>query len=150
MTLSRPGEATVALATAAGDDGRVALAGGMRLAGRAAAVRARNGGRVGVWEGTLPEDGTVTVRLVPAGAVQGRVRADGRAVSSFTLEVASRPAAGAWRVLDVHRFAGDRFALGDLPAEPVRIVVRSDDGRRGEAEVALAAGETRPVEIGVR
>jgi len=113
-------------------------------------VRARNGGRIGTWEGTLPADGTVTVRLAAAGAVQGRVRADGPAVAGFTLEVASRPAAGAWRTLDVHRFAGDRFALGDLPAEPVRIVVRAEDGRRGEAEVRLGAGETVPVEIAVR
>jgi hypothetical protein len=149
-TLSRPGDATVALATAAGEDGHVALAAGMRLAGRAAAVRARNGGRTGAWEGTLPERGTVTVRLAPAGAVLGEVRADGGPVSGFTLEVASRPAAGAWRTVDVHRFAGTRFALGDLPAEAVRIVVRADDGRRGEAEVALGAGETRPVVIAVR
>jgi hypothetical protein len=28
--------------------------------------------------------------------------------------------------------------------------VRADDGRRGEAEVALGAGETRPVVIAVR
>jgi hypothetical protein len=50
-------------------------------------------------------------------------------------------------VVDVHRFAGDRFTLGDVPVEPVRLSVRTDDGRRGEALVRLAAGESRGVEI---
>jgi hypothetical protein len=150
VTLSRPGEGSAAFAAAAGEDGRLALPAGASLAGREAAVHARNGGRVGTWEGTLPGGGTVTVRLAAAGAVAGRVRGDGPAISGFTLEVASRPAAGAWRTADVHRFSGDRFTLGDLPAEPVRIVVRAEDGRRGEAEVTLAAGETRPLEIAVR
>jgi hypothetical protein len=151
VTLGRPGDATVALATAAGDDGRVALGADMGLGGREASVRARNGGRIGTWAGTLPERGTVAVKLSPPGAVEGVVRAPaGARVSGFTLEISSRPGAGAWRTVDVHRFAGDRFTLGDLPAEPVRIVVRTADGRRGELEVELGAGETRPVEIAIR
>jgi hypothetical protein len=49
--------------------------------------------------------------------------------------------------VDVHRFAGDRFELGDLPAEPLRLVARTDDGRRGEAELSVGPGEVRTVEI---
>jgi len=49
--------------------------------------------------------------------------------------------------LDVHRFAGDRFELGDLPAERLRLAVRADDGRRGEVELRVASGEVRAVEI---
>ncbi|HEX9308239.1 MAG TPA: hypothetical protein VF894_12155, partial [Anaeromyxobacter sp.] len=70
--------------------------------------------------------------------------------TGFTLEVSSQPAQDGWRTLDVHRFAGERFALGDLPPEPLRLVVRSDDGRRGSAEVRVGPGETRAVEIALR
>jgi hypothetical protein len=64
--------------------------------------------------------------------------------------VSSQPAAGSWRTVDVHRFAGDRFELADLPAEPLRLSVRAADGRRGAAEVRLAPGERRSVEIALR
>jgi hypothetical protein len=150
VTLGRPGETTVALATAAREDGRVVLAADMGLGGKEASVRARNGGRIGTWVGTLPERGTLAVTLAPAAAVQGLVRSGGAPVTGLTVEVSSRPGAGAWRTADVHRFAGDRFVLGDLPAEPVRIVVRTGDGRRGEAEVALQPGATLPLEISLR
>jgi 5-hydroxyisourate hydrolase-like protein (transthyretin family) len=150
VTLARADDARPAFASAAGDDGRVALGAEMGLAGRRAVVRARNGGRIGAAEVEVPPSGTVTVRLEPGGAVRGVVRAAGAAPRGFTLEVASQPAASSWRTVDVHRFAGDRFELGDLPAEPLRLVVRADDGRRGQAEVALAPGEVRAVEIALR
>ncbi len=54
-----------------------------------------------------------------------------------------------WRTVDVHRFSGSRFELADLPAQPLRLTVRTDDGRRGEAEVRVAGGETRAVTIAV-
>jgi hypothetical protein len=79
--------------------------------------------------------------------VQGIVRSPGQALAGFTLEVASQPAPGSWRTVNVHRFAGDRFELGDLPSEPLRLVVRAEDGRRGAADVRLAAGDVRTVEI---
>ena len=88
------------------------------------------------------------MRLAPGGAVEGVVR--GARGSAFTLEVASQPAAGGWRTLDVHRFAGARFDLADLPPEPLRLTVRSDDGRRGAAEVRVAPGERHAVEIALR
>lgn len=147
VTLSRADDDRVAFASAAGDDGRVALGRDMGMAGRRVVVRARNGGRTAARAVDLPPSGTVPLTLAPGGVVRGLVRAPGRPVKGFTVEIASQPAAASWRTMDVHRFAGDRFELGDLPAEPLRLVVRSEDGRRGAAEVALAAGEVRAVEI---
>jgi hypothetical protein len=147
VTLSRSDDAAVAFATSAGEDGRVALGSRMGVAGRRVAIRARNGGRSGAVTVDLPASGTVPVTLSPGGAVQGRVLAAGRALSGFTLEVASQPSPAAWRTVDVHRFAGDRFELGDLPAEPLRLVVRADDGRHGQAELSVGPGEVRAVEI---
>jgi hypothetical protein len=147
VTLSWPGDGKVALAAAAGDDGRVSLEHDMGLSGGAVTIRARNGGRSGAFTGRLPASGTVLVRLAPGGALSGVVRAAGGPVSGFTLEVASGPSPKGWRTLDVHRFAGDRFELGDVPAEPLRLAVRTDDGRRGEAEVRLGAGEARTLEV---
>jgi hypothetical protein len=148
VTLARPGDGRIALATAAGEDGRVAIARRMGMAGERVTVHARNGGRTGEETLALPSGGTVTVRLAAAAEVEGVVR--GAGPGGITVEVSSLPAAGAWRTLDVHRFAGSRFALGDLPAEPVRLSVRADDGRRGSAELRLAPGERRAVEIALR
>ena len=147
VTLSRPDDGRIALATSAGEDGRVAVDRRMGVAGREVTIHARNGGRAGAATVTLPETGAVAVRLATGGAVEGVVRG---ARTGFTLEISSQPAQDGWRTLDVHRFAGERFALGDLPPEPLRLVVRSDDGRRGSAEVRVGPGETRAVEIALR
>jgi hypothetical protein len=149
VTLARAGDPRIALATTAGEDGRSLLESGLGLAGRRVTVRARNGGRAGTWEGELPASGSIVIRLARGGAVDGVVTAGGTAVRGFTLEVASRPSPSSWRTVDVHRFSGERFELGDVPTEPVRLTVRSDDGRRGEAELRLREGETRRIEIGL-
>jgi hypothetical protein len=148
VTLARPDDGRIALATAAGDAGRVAIDRKMGIAGQRVTIRARSGGRTGAETLVLPMAGTVPVQLAAAGTVEGVVR--GAGVSGFTLEVSSRPERGTWRVLDVHRFAGDRFALGDVPAEPLRLEVRTADGRRGTAEVRVAPGEKRLLEIALR
>jgi hypothetical protein len=147
VTLGRPDDPKAALAAAAGEDGRVWLGRDLGLAGRSVTVRAHNGGRSAAYTGTFPSEGIVTVTLAPGGAISGVVAGGGRPVRGFTLEVASQPSREGWRTLDVHRFTGDRFALGDLPAEPLRIVVVSDDGRRGDARVEVGAGESRALEI---
>ncbi len=147
VTLSRPDDGRVALATSAGEDGRVSIDRRMGMAGREVTIRGRNGGRAGSVTLRLPEAGTVSMRLHPGGTVEGVVRG---ARSGFTLEVASQPGQDGWRTLDVHRFAGERFELGDLPPEPLRLVARSDDGRRGAAEVRVGPGETHAVEIALR
>jgi hypothetical protein len=147
VTLARPDDGRVALATEAGDDGRVRVDARMGMSGRPVTIRGRNGGRAGQTTVSLPEAGTVAVHLAPGGAVAGLVRG---ARAGFTLEVSSQPASGSWRTLEVHRFTGERFTLGDLPAEPLRLVARADDGRRGAAEVRIAPGETRSVELTLR
>jgi hypothetical protein len=149
VTLARTGDDRVALATSAGEDGRVVVAKGMGLAGRPVTVRARNGGRSGVWSGTLPASGAVEVELQPGAGIVGTLRATGAPPRGFRLEVASQPAPATWRTLDAHRFAGTEFQLGDLPTDPVRVTVVADDGRRGSADVQLAPGETRRVEIAI-
>ncbi len=148
VTLARPDDGKIALATSTGDDGRVAIGSRMGLAGQQVTIRARSGGRTGSETVALPAGGTIAVRLAPGGAVEGVVR--GARAFAFTLEVASQPAAGGWRTLDVRRFAGERFDLGDLPPEPLRLTVRSDDGRRGVAEVRVGPGERHAVEIALR
>jgi hypothetical protein len=147
VTVSRADDAKIALALTAGEDGRVRLGPELRPGGPAITIRARNGGRSGAVTGPLPASGGLLVTLAPGGALDGVIRTGGRAVKSFTLEVTSQPTPEGWRTVDVHRFAGDRFTLGDVPVEPVRLSVRTDDGRRGEALVRLAAGESRGVEI---
>lgn len=147
VTLSRPGDAAVAFAASAGDDGRVAIERELGAAGRAVVVRARNGGRTGSATLVLPERGTVPVTLTPGAEVTGRVRGGGRPIDGITVEATSEPGRGAWRTLDVHRFAGERFDLRDLPAGALRISVRTADGHRGDASLTLAAGEVRAVEI---
>jgi hypothetical protein len=148
VTLARPDDGRIALATTTGEDGRVAIGSRMGIAGQRVTIRARSGGRTGAETLALPAAGTVPVRLSPGGAVAGVVR--GAHVTGFTLEISSQPAAGGWRTLEVHRFAGERFELLDLPPEPLRLAVHADDGRRGAADVRVAPGERRAVEIAVR
>jgi hypothetical protein len=147
VTLARADDGKVALALTAGEDGAVRLAPGLGAQGGAITIRARNGGRAGALTGRLPASGSLVVRLAPGGALDGVLRTGARQVKGFTLEVTSQPTPEGWRTVDVHRFTGDRFALGDLPSEPLRLSVRTDDGRRGEAQVRLAAGESRDLEI---
>jgi hypothetical protein len=147
VTLARPDDGRVALAATAGEDGRVGIDARMGLAGREVAIRARNGGRAATRTVTLPEAGEVIVRLSPGGAIRGVVRGDGRPPRGFTLELASQPAPGSWRTVDVHRFAGDRFDVADVPPEPLRLAVVTEDGRRGEAVVSVASAEVRTIEV---
>jgi hypothetical protein len=44
-------------------------------------------------------------------------------------------------------FGGDRFELADVPAGPVRVRVRTPSGRSGGAELELAPGEVRDVDL---
>ena len=145
VTVSRAGDERIAFAARTGEDGRVTLSRDMGLSGPMT-VRARNGGRAGAWTGSPAPDSDVTVRLAAGGAIQGTLRSRGGPVREFTVEVATQPSGG-WRTLDVHRFSGQRFELGDLPAEPLRLAVRTADGRIGSAEVTVASGEVRPVEV---
>jgi hypothetical protein len=147
VVLARPDDGRTALATTTGEDGRVTVDARMGLAGREVAIRARNGGRTAARTVVLSDAGAVVVRLAPGGAIRGLVRGHGQPPRGFTLELASQPAAGGWRTVDVHRFAGDRFELADVPPEPLRLAVVTDDGRRGVAEVSVASAEARTVDV---
>ena len=87
------------------------------------------------------------MQLERGGAIAGAVRARGAEPRSVVVEIASRPSADGWRITDVHRFPGAKFELADVPTGPLRLTVRADDGRRGAAELSLASGETRTLEI---
>ncbi|MBN1208525.1 MAG: carboxypeptidase regulatory-like domain-containing protein [Myxococcaceae bacterium] len=116
-------------------------------------LSARNGGRSGELEGVRPGAGEVVVRLRSAASVRGQVvRASGGApVTGFTLTLQApssgrgfSPEDGPWE------FPGDRFELREVAAEPVRLVVRTADGARGEALVSPASGATAEATISVR
>jgi hypothetical protein len=44
-------------------------------------------------------------------------------------------------------FTGDTFALYDAPALPLRVSVRTTDGRTGEAQVTLTPGQSAELEV---
>ena len=149
VTVARAGDARVAFAAAAGDDGILLLESDLGMSGQPVTLAARSGGRAGRFTGTLPATGEVSVQLAPGGAVEGVVRGGGP-VPGFTLEVAAEPSPGGWRTVEVLRVRGDRFDLGDLPDQPVRLTARTDDGRAGQAEVRPAPGRVSRVEIALR
>jgi hypothetical protein len=149
VAVSRPGDARVAFAASTGDDGLLVIASEMGMAGQPVALAVRNGGRTGAFEGTLPASGEVVVRLRAGGAVDARLKGGGP-VAAFTLTVSAEPSPGGWRTLEVLQLRGDRIDLGDLPPEPVRLSVRTDDGRVGEVEVRLAPGQMAEVAIPLR
>ncbi len=140
VTVARAGEDRIAFAAAADEDGRLVLGSELRMDGAPVTLRARNGGRTGQFTGAIPAAGEVAIRLIPGGAVEG-VLSGGGPVRGFSVEVEGEPAPGGWRTLDRQRLHGDRFDLGDLPPEPVRLTVRTDDGRVGRAAVTLAPGQ---------
>ena len=112
---------------------------------------AYNGGRVGRLPGAREGQGALSVRLQPAATLHGRVVArSGAAPDGFTLELREPdgeelPWAQAWPT--TRRFAGDTFSLPDAPGQPVKVTVRTADGRTGEARVSLAPGGTAQVEV---
>lgn len=112
---------------------------------------AYNGGRVGRLPGASEGQGPLSVRLQPAATLRGRVVAgSGAAPDGFTLELRKPdgeelPWAQAWPT--TRRFPGATFALPDAPGQPVKVTVRTDDGRTGEARVTLTPGGAAEVEV---
>jgi hypothetical protein len=147
VTLSRAGDARVALATTAGEDGRAIVSKGMGVAGQNVTVHAQSGGRTGEWTGRFPESGELVVALRPGAVIEGTITRRPAPVRGGTVEVATQRVPGTWRPLEVSRFSGDRFELDDLPPEPLRLTIRSDDGLHAIVEVTLAPGEVRRVGV---
>jgi hypothetical protein len=115
-------------------------------------VNASNGGRMGEVPGVKPGEREVVVKLQPSASVKGRVvRASGGApVKGFTLSLRVQ-GRGPFMMGDrTWEFAGDRFELRDVPAAPLRLVVRTADGAGGEAAVSPASGAVAEVEITVK
>lgn len=144
VQVARAGDTRIAFAASAGDDGVLRLDDDLGMTGQAVTLTARNGGRLGAFTGTLTAGGEVAVRLSPGGAVEGTVAG---ARGGVTLEVASAPSPGGWRTVEVLRLRDGRFDLGDLPAEPVRLTARADDGRVGQAEVTPVPGQVAKVTV---
>jgi len=153
VTVARAGEERVAFAAAADEEGVLVLAREMGMAGQPVTVRARAGGRTGGYTGALPADGELAVRLQPGATVEGRIVGTGSVggpVEGFALTIEAAPTPGLWRTVETLRVVGNRFDLADLPPEPVRLSVRTDDGRAGAAEVTLSPGQAASLEVPLR
>lgn len=114
-------------------------------------VVAHQAGRVGRQASVSEGGGEVVLRLQPAATLRGRVVARGGAApEGFSLSLHG-PDGGElpWAPLypPARHFPGDTFALHDAPGQPLRLVVRTADGRTGEAQVALAPGGSAEVEV---
>ena len=75
------------------------------------------------------------LQLQPAATLHGRVVArSGAAPSGFTLRLLNADGTTPGWARDTERtFPGDAFVLTDAPAQPLRLSVRTTDGRTGEA-----------------
>jgi hypothetical protein len=70
------------------------------------------------------------------------IGADGVPPRGFTLLVEMPPSEGASLGEGIQReFVGDRYELTDAPSGPVRLVVKSVDGRAGAVSLVLSPGE---------
>ncbi|WP_224360959.1 carboxypeptidase regulatory-like domain-containing protein [Hyalangium versicolor] len=111
-------------------------------------LTASNGGRKGELV-VKPGEQEVVVKLQSSASLRGQVvRYSGSApVQGFTLSIQPQarsrfPAGGGtWE------FPGDRFDVKDVPAEPVKVSVRAQDGSMGEALVSLTSGASADVQV---
>jgi hypothetical protein len=145
VTVSRAGDDRVAWAAACGEDGTLTVAREMGMAGQEVTLRASAGGRRGELTATLPSEGEVTVRLRPGASLEGSVVGGAGARYRVTVETEHGP--GVFRPYEAQDGTGEAFDLADLPPGPVRVTVRTADGRTGQAGTTLAAGETGRVAI---
>jgi hypothetical protein len=114
-------------------------------------VVARAGGRIGEVQGVRSGEQGVVVKLRPGASLRGQVvRADGGGpVKGFRITVQSLDVQnfpfgnGTWE------FPGDRFELRDVPAEPLRLVVRTAEGQGTMTQVSPGTGATEEVRISV-
>jgi hypothetical protein len=110
---------------------------------------ARNGGRLGELRGVKPGERSLVVKLQPAVAVRGRVlRAlSGEPVKGFTLFIESQELRSFMMDHSTMEFPGDRFELGDVPSEPVRLTARTKDGLGGTVVITPGSAAASEVEI---
>ncbi|MDY7229305.1 carboxypeptidase regulatory-like domain-containing protein [Hyalangium rubrum] len=134
------------------EEGRFSMplpAGRGGTAARSITLSARNGGRMAELHDVKPEAGEVVVRLQPAASIQGRVVRAGQGLPVRGFTVSFQPRSWDRFPLDdlSWEFAGDRFELRDVPAEPLELVVRTADGARGDAQVFPDPGASVTVEV---
>ncbi|PTL82955.1 carboxypeptidase regulatory-like domain-containing protein [Vitiosangium sp. GDMCC 1.1324] len=112
-------------------------------------LQAYNAGRLS--EPAHVTDGSTEqkLQLRPAATLRGRVVArSGAAPSAFTLRLLNADgSAPAWASDTPRTFPGDEFLLTDAPAQPLKVSVRTHDGRTGEASVTLSPGQRADVEV---
>jgi hypothetical protein len=151
MLSSADGSPRGMAAAQADDEGHFSLTPPVMPGAAPSAMRltATHGGRKGELLVNLGEQRDVVVKLQPAASLRGQVvRPNGGApVKGFTLTV--RPPS---RVMylganDAWEFPGDRFELGDVPAERVTVVAQTQSGESGEATVTLAPGASAEVQV---
>ncbi len=107
-------------------------------------VQAQNGGRSG--RITLGAAETLAlVQLRPGATVRGRVLSSGAPVRSIT--VAVRAAVGHLGGQQTLEFSGDQYQLRDLSAGPLELSVQTRDGRSGEGQITVAAGEAAQLDL---
>jgi hypothetical protein len=86
----------------------------------------------------------VTVQLEPAAELVGRVEG---APSSFLLHISPIDRYAAMIFPDKREVLGSTFDLKELPAIPVEILVRTEDGKTGRAEAKLLAGQRSEITV---
>jgi hypothetical protein len=153
ITLSSEGQRGMRMMSPVNEEGRFSLslpstpdASATRLT-----VSARNGGRTGEVTGVKPGEQDVVVKLRPSASVRGRVvRANGSPVRGFTVSLQPQGRGMFLAGDNSWEFPGERFELRDVPAEAVRLVVRTTDGAGGEALVTPSAGAATEVEVSVK
>ncbi|MFL5357062.1 carboxypeptidase regulatory-like domain-containing protein [Archangium sp.] len=112
-------------------------------------LQAYNAGRLS--EPAPVRDGSSEQRLQlrPSATLRGRVVARSGAVpSGFTLRLLNADGSAPEWARDTQRtFPGSEFLLTDAPGQPLKLSVRTTDGRTGEASVSLAPGQRADVEV---
>ncbi|MET0403740.1 MAG: carboxypeptidase regulatory-like domain-containing protein, partial [Cystobacter sp.] len=113
-------------------------------------LMAHNAGRVGELV-TAREKEESTLRLRPAATLQGKVVTRGGApLQGFFLKLLQEDGTALpWETREVveRSFTGDSFVLPQAPGLPLRVSIRTEDGRTGQASVRLEPGQSARVEI---
>jgi hypothetical protein len=125
----------------AGGDGTFSLAVAVT---DALTLDARNGGRTGSATVTPPAS-VVVVQLQPAAAVQGKLVGD-PPPETFSLSASTTGAVGPGGPTRL-QFAGAAFMVQDVAPGLVALHVATDDGRVGDAQVNVAAGEAKSADV---
>ncbi|WNG22069.1 PDZ domain-containing protein [Cystobacter fuscus] len=112
-------------------------------------LMAHNAGRVGELIEAKEKEESV-IRLRPAATLHGKVVSRGGVPQGFLLKLLQEDGSALpWETRQVveRSFTGDSFVLTQAPGLPLRVSVRTTDGRTGEAAVKLEPGQSARVEI---